>query len=562
MKAYYLRNKIYVERFIISVAAFLVFLLSAVFHPFEKLAAWLLKSSGPAHELIMVFIFFVLAFFIISMRRKKELENEIAEHEKAEEALKESEEKFKSLAEHSPNMIFINNKRRIVYVNRKCEEIIGYTREEYYSPDFNFFTLIAPEYRDLIKGNYSRHMKGEEVPPYEYALIAKDGRRIEAILSTKLINYGGEKAILGTITDITERKQTEEVVHKANERLEVWVNELEQNTREMTLLNEMSDLLQTCLTAEDAYAVITQSVKKLFPDESGALYVLSSSGSLEEPAVVWGKSPPSESVFMPNECWALRRGQAHLVEDTGSGLLCPHLTQPLPTMYMCVPVMARAEAIGIMHLRMFQQEPSRFQKNQEKIESKQRLVMDVARHIALTLVNLKLQDTLRNQAIRDSLTGLYNRRYLEESTTRELNRAARLGAPLGIIMIDIDHFKEFNDTYGHDAGDILLRELGIILQTSIRGEDIASRYGGEEFTVVLPETSLGDTRRRADQLREEVKHLNLQYKRQPLRGITISIGVAVFPEHGSSVETLLRKADEALYHAKAEGRDLVVVGQA
>ena len=144
------------------------------------------------------------------------------------------------------------------------------------------------------------------------------------------------------------------------------------------------------------------------------------------------------------------------------------------------------------------------------------MVETMADHIALALSNLTLMDTLREQAIHDSLTGLFNRRYMEETLKRELSRAARKNVPLGIIMLDLDHFKQFNDTFGHSAGDALLRELGVFFQSHIRGEDIACRQGGEEFMLILPEASLDNTRKRAEHLGEEVKHLNVQYRGQSL----------------------------------------------
>ncbi|MFQ5865706.1 MAG: PAS domain S-box protein, partial [bacterium] len=135
-----------------------------------------------------------------------------------EEALKESEEKFRNLAEQSPNMIFINKKGRVVYANKKCEEMMGYTKKEFYSPSFNFVDLVAPEYVDLIRANFAKHMKGKEVPPIEYALITKDGRRIDAIVTTKIIRYEGESAILGVITDITEHKRAEKTLRQSEEK--------------------------------------------------------------------------------------------------------------------------------------------------------------------------------------------------------------------------------------------------------------------------------------------------------------------------------------------------------
>jgi len=268
---------------------------------------------------------------------------------------------------------------------------------------------------------------------------------------------------------------------------------------------------------------------------------------------VWGDTSLGERVFAPDDCWALRRGRIHWVEDTRTGLLCKHLHRPSPPGYLCVPMMAQSEALGVLHLS--QAEDSCM------TESKQRLAVTMAEHIAMALSNLKLHETLRSQSIRDPLTGLFNRRFMEESLELELRRASRNQRPLGVIMTDLDHFKHFNDTFGHEAGDTLLRELGALMQTNIRGEDIACRYGGEEFTLIMPEGSLEVTRQRADFLREAIKHLDIQHRGQPLGRITASMGVAVFPEHGRTGKGLLEAADSALYWSKNEGRDRVTTAK-
>jgi len=166
---------------------------------------------------------------------------------------------------------------------------------------------------------------------------------------------------------------------------------------------------------------------------------------------------------------------------------------------------------------------------------------------------------LREQSIRDYLTNLFNRRYLEETLEREIQRAARKGLPLGVIMLDIDHFKRYNDTLGHAMGDLLLQELGKLLSNQIRRSDIACRYGGDEMVLILPEASLKTTRQRAEQLRNEVQILHLEQIIHAPETITISQGVAVYPDHGASGEALLKSADSALYRAKNEGRDRVIV---
>jgi PAS domain S-box-containing protein len=169
---------------------------------------------------------------------------DITDRKQAEQLLKESEEKFKTLAEESPNMIFINKRGRLVYANEKCEKITGCKRKEFYSPDFDFFTLIAPEYHEIVGANFGRHLKGEDVEPYEYALVAKDGRRVEVLLSTKLMDYEGEKAILGILTDITERKRAEESLQKIHEQLELRV---EERTAQLVQSKEQLEEVNTAL---------------------------------------------------------------------------------------------------------------------------------------------------------------------------------------------------------------------------------------------------------------------------------------------------------------------------
>ncbi len=169
------------------------------------------------------------------------------------------------------------------------------------------------------------------------------------------------------------------------------------------------------------------------------------------------------------------------------------------------------------------------------------------------------EDALREQSVRDHLTGLFNRRYMEETLKRELLRATRKKLSLGIIMLDMDDLKRCNDTWGHAAGDAVLHELGNLLLGHFRGEDIPCRYGGDEFIVILPDASLAATRERAEFICEYARQFQFKFERQTLDGITLSLGVAVFPKHGSTSEAVLRSADDALYRAKHAGRAQVVV---
>jgi diguanylate cyclase (GGDEF)-like protein len=221
---------------------------------------------------------------------------------------------------------------------------------------------------------------------------------------------------------------------------------------------------------------------------------------------------------------------------------------------------AQGEALGVLTLaQSARQTAQQTAYLEERDGDAERLFAStVAEHIALALANLRLRETLKSQSIRDPLTGLFNRRYMEETLERELRRADRRKASVGVVMFDIDHFKQFNDTNGHLAGDALLKALGEFLQANFRGEDIVCRYGGEEFVLILPEAAADATVRRADVLREKVKVLHVPYRGSLLGGVTISLGVAAYPMHGDNVDALLRAADSALYEAKTAGRDCVV----
>jgi diguanylate cyclase (GGDEF)-like protein len=350
----------------------------------------------------------------------------------------------------------------------------------------------------------------------------------------------------------------EELAH-VNQELSVQVQELHRRSEEETLVREMSDLLQTCLTSEEAFQVLRRAMERLFPSESGALCILNSSRSLLEPVASWGAFPSADGVFTPQDCWALRRGRIQFLEDSPSGLICRHLGAAPALDSICAPLMAQGEAIGLLHLKG--QAGSSGTPSSRKPEVRRLLAATVADRIALALANLKLCESLRWQSIRDQLTGLFNRRYMEESFDRELRRAIRNRRTLGVIMLDVDHFKKFNDTLGHASGDALLTSLGDLLQSRTRREDIACRYGGEEFVLILPEADLAVTQQRAEELREEVKQLRVRHRGKLLGLVTLSLGVACYPEHGDAANDLIRIADAALYRAKVAGRDRVVLAQ-
>ena len=330
--------------------------------------------------------------------------------------------------------------------------------------------------------------------------------------------------------------------------------------RESAVLAELSELLQSCLSSEEAHKLITDRAKILFPGTSGALCVTSNSRDLVEVVAIWGEPTLVEQFFAPKDCWALRRGRVHVLAGDPAVVSCAHLGEIRPRRAMCVPMMAHGEALGLLYLDSGRNESTNIGLPPPQLsESEQRLAKTFAELTALALANLKMREMLRIQSVVDPLTGLYNRRYMEESLDRELRRAKRKNSDVGVMMLDVDHFKTFNDTFGHEAGDAVLRSLGTLLREQFRGEDITCRYGGEEFTIILPDASSQITQQRAEQVREAAKRNLVQLRGQSLGPISLSVGVSSFPINGATGEALLRAADAALYRAKEAGRDRVMV---
>lgn len=316
-------------------------------------------------------------------------------------------------------------------------------------------------------------------------------------------------------------------------------------------LGAYAGMLQSCRNLDEALELTSHSMERLLPHVGGRLYLSRMSSDFLETAAIFGHEPISNSdTIRADDCWALRRGQPHRADATG--MRCAHL-DPGTAMgshaTLCIPLVAQGETLGVLHACGEADDgPSH-----EAI-----LVESVGEQLAMAMANLRLRETLRVQSLRDPLTGLYNRRYLEENLARELQRCERKGLPLSVLMLDVDHFKRFNDQHGHAAGDAILAHVGRVLREHTRGEDIACRYGGEEFTIVLPETDVATALVRAEALRVAVGSGTIMHLGKTLGPITISVGAATAPDDGGTAQVLLEVADAALYRAKAEGRDRVI----
>jgi|GEM_PF-1111479 len=493
---------------------------------------------------------------------------DVTEQRRHEDALRASEERFRATFNQAAvGISLVSLDGRWMSVNDKLCSIVGYPRDDLLQRTFRDITHPDDLTEDLE--NAQGLLRGElRTYSMHKRYIRGDGTTVWANLTVSLVRNEDDdvQCFIAVVEDISDVKQaglelarardelearvTERTaaLEQLSEELQSQVRELEHHNHETRILSELGEMLQACLTVEEAQLVVAQHVQRLFPHASGALSSFGPSRNVLEELITWNGRPGSAAVFTPNECWALRRGRAFQGQGRLRGPSCQHTPSEHPT--MCIPLLAQGETIGLLHLQAPSAEA--FTARQE------RLAQTIAEGVALALVNLRLRDKLQQQSIRDALTGLFNRRYLEETFERELRRALRHGHHVGLVMLDVDHFKRVNDTHGHEAGDAVLRALGTLLKESVRAEDIACRYGGEEFALLLPGADLAQTTARAEHIRASVAKLALSDRGVPLGPLTASFGVTVCPAQGEQLSELVRGADFALYRAKQEGRNRVV----
>jgi len=445
--------------------------------------------------------------------------------------------------------------------NQGAERMYGYSAADAIGRSVSMLSPAQSD--DEISQILEKVRRDEPIEPYQTKRRRKDGTLVDISLAISPVRDARGRVIAASAIarDITEQKRTEAALVEANAKLTAWLSQLERETQEIALLNQMSHMLQTCLNEEETGKIIRKYAEQLFPADSGAVCVRNTSLDLVETVCTWGAWPPAEQDFSRKDCWALRHGQLHAVTNPRVDLICPHWSHEAPPAEaLCVPMMAQGESLGVLLLRRpADQGADPGSAPAHPGVSRKELAVTVAGHIALALANLRLRESLRAQSIRDSLTGLYNRRYLNETLEREIRRAARTRRHLAVLMLDVDNFKGLNDSSGHEAGDAFLRQLGAFLQQRVREEDVACRYGGDEFVILLAETSLETAKKRARQLREGIRTLSVAHRGQYLTPPTVSLGAALYPDHGASGDELIRAADDALYKAKARGRDCLVV---
>ncbi|MBU2627784.1 MAG: cache domain-containing protein, partial [Proteobacteria bacterium] len=413
--------------------------------------------------------------------------------EKARQQLETSEEKFRSIFENSFEGIFqINLNGDLIIANPAMAAMFGFgSAEKLISETTDFWRQRC--HNPAQKKEILRMLEENKfLYEYEIQLTKKDQKLFWCTFSAKTYKTGpgNNLYIEGFLSDITQRKIARQALESAHKELEQkvqqrthelsnWIKDLEQKNLESALLRKMSELIQICHTSEEIYDVAQTYFIQFFPKTSGRLYVFGDDLAGLDLILSWGDETDMDMGFQTKDCWALRQGKPYLMQKSKNNLLCNHLNRTIIKESLCAPLVAQKNNIGLLHI----------QSNIENyFESRQSLALIITEHLALALLNMKLQESLRLQSIQDPLTGLYNRRFLDESLRREAYSMKRHNYAIGIIMMDIDFFKKINDTHGHECGDAILTALGSFLKDNTRGNDIACRYGGEEFVIILIKT--------------------------------------------------------------------------
>ncbi|MBL4685509.1 MAG: diguanylate cyclase [Nannocystaceae bacterium] len=454
-----------------------------------------------------------------------------------------SQNQYRHGVEAAPTgLLMVDSGGLITMVNQRLEAMFGYNRTELLGKRIEVLIprRMQAAHPALLQGfldNPKARFMGQGT---DLTGARKDGSEMAIEIGLNPFVEGGKRYVLASIVDVTERKIQQE-------ELKSRVEELQGYRYEMGLLSEMSSLLQHAVSSDEAHNIVSIFGQKLIRSDdyvaSVSVFLVRASRDGLERKAHWGTG---EAVprFSPEECWGLRRLQTHYSGDDGENPAFPRCSHAKEDgWHMCIPMSAHGQSIGLICMAG----PGSLAGAERG--SLERVGKSIADQLALAVSNLNLRESLSALAVRDPLTSLFNRRHMEASVNREVARAKRDDTPLSVIMLDIDHFKVFNDTHGHQAADQVLVELGARLKSHFRESDIPCRYGGEEFLIVLPACPKHEAQVLAERFRDLVEKSAL--------GITVSVGVATMPVDGHNWDIVLRKADSALYEAKAAGRNQV-----
>ncbi len=496
--------------------------------------------------------------------RTAALQREIAEREQAEQKLRASEDLFRNIVETlGEGVVIVDGAENFLFDNQAANRIFGSESQSLLGRSVREFT--TPDQFAIIQEQTKERKLGKR-STYEVKIKLPDGAE-KTLLVTATPRFDEKNQFtssLAVLTDITEIKKNEEALRKIKSQLEKTVEQLARTNEEANLFMQMGDALQMAQNEAEMVHIIINYARRLFSREAGSLYLKKKERGPLEQVGSWGEIQFLAKDFWPEECWALRKGQMHFVEDKEKDICCPHLLheEKLPGPFLCAPLISFGEYLGVLVMVCCQEKEGATKELAEREKARrQNLVLQFTQRIATALSTIRLRESLKEQSIRDTLTGLYNRRFLEETLEKEIHRASRSQTKIAVMMLDIDYFKQFNDLYGHDAGDAVLQAVAGLLQKSVRQEDIVCRYGGEEFIIIMPGSNRETARQRAGLILERMRQLEIRYQENTFRHLTISIGLAQFPDDGNTVGNILWAADQALLAAKKQGRDRLVCAE-
>ncbi len=384
----------------------------------------------------------------------------------------------------------------------------------------------------------------------------KNGEIFPLELAVNHITVGDRDLFTGVIRDITEQKAAAERLHNLNEDLSNRLNELDAMNRINNIINEMNSFFQA---AEDVYelnGILGKFISQLFERESGAFLVMHMDSHMEK-AAAWGEKDLGAEMGA-SDCWAMRRGEVHAIDSAADPLVCAHLRDQGIFSSVCVPVIAREGAVGLLTLENRECPDEDAARHASRLQRNRAALTSVAERLGIAISDIKLRQRLLTESSRDPITNLYNRRHFDEAISIELRRSLRTQAPTTLIIADIDHFKLFNDNFGHEAGDVVLRAIGKVFMSLSGAEDVICRIGGEEFALILPNCDYEDAILKATELAGKVSQTTLTHQQVTMPPVTISCGVATIPDHSDNVADWVELADSALYRAKDAGRNRVV----
>jgi len=348
----------------------------------------------------------------------------------------------------------------------------------------------------------------------------------------------------------TNRRSMSMMLQRNNSEREILDDQL-RLSREVRLLGELNEWLQSSRSLGELFDMVARFLTHILPDAEGSVYVFSNSRDVLDGCASWNGGNHRDHIH-PQECWGLRRGRTYEYGNSEIDFVCEHAEPHDGRSYFCFPILAHGETVGLMHMRALEG-------HDEGFRTHKKLARMCAEQISMAIANVRMRDQLHDQSVRDPLTGLFNRRHMTDCLRKCINAGQSHGNALSLIAVDVDHFKKFNDNHGHDAGDMVLRAVGSVLDQACDGDEVACRMGGEEFTLILPDLPADKVEAKAEQLRLAIEAISIRYGEKTLPHITISLGVAHYPKHGTMPQDLMRAADDALYEAKAKGRNQACV---